>query len=262
MLIELFGYLLLGLAAGLLGGILGIGGSAVVIPVLYLIYGFGFHLSQAAAMTVNPFIAAPATWEHNRAGFIDWKAFLRCLPSGLVFIIGTAILSNYIPAIYLQIVFGLFLVWVFIDSLSKLLKKREDTNATNVRIDWWRCTVVGTITGAFSGLLGIGGGLATVPLLQKVCGLSLKTSIGTSSAIMILTTTFGALAKNLTLDGIGVDGQPINGMTALHIAVWLIPTGFIGALLGAHLCHLLPNKLVRALFLVLVAIAAVRMLIP
>ena len=50
MLIEIFGYLALGIVAGLLGGILGIGGSVVLIPVLNLIFGFGFHLSQAAAI--------------------------------------------------------------------------------------------------------------------------------------------------------------------------------------------------------------------
>ena len=262
MLIEIFGYLALGIVAGLLGGILGIGGSVVLIPVLNLIYGFSFHLSQAAAMTVNPCIAAPAAWEHSRAGYISWPIFWRCLPSGILFIISAAILSNYIPALYLQFIFGLFLIWVFIDGLAKLVRKRTEVERKDRDVNWWRCSLVGAITGAFSGLLGIGGGLATVPLLQKLCGLSLKTAIGTSSAIMILTTTCGALAKNMSLSEKIADGSTVNGLASISIAVWLIPTGIIGALIGAHLCHILPNRTVRSLFLILVAIAAIKMLVP
>ena len=67
----------LGLVAGTLGGMLGVGGSLIMIPALVMMFGregqtegFNLHLYQAAAMIVNLFVAIPATLRHRQAGAV------------------------------------------------------------------------------------------------------------------------------------------------------------------------------------------------
>ena len=73
-------YLLLGLIAGILSGLLGIGGGVIVVPVLVLLFGFSQHLAQGTtlAMMVPP-IGLLAAWMYYSKGFVDIKvAALMC----------------------------------------------------------------------------------------------------------------------------------------------------------------------------------------
>ena len=62
----------IGLVAGLLGGLLGIGGGVVMIPAIALLLGRDIHLAQAASMNVIFFVAAPAVVRHWRAGAVSY----------------------------------------------------------------------------------------------------------------------------------------------------------------------------------------------
>ena len=65
---EMLILMAIGLCAGLLGGLLGIGGSVVMIPAMSVIFGPAQHLYQGAAMIVNFFVVIPAVIQHRRAG--------------------------------------------------------------------------------------------------------------------------------------------------------------------------------------------------
>ena len=73
----------LGLVMGFFGGLLGIGGSAIMIPALVLLYSGSEnqHLFQASAMICNFFIAAPAVLSHYRAGAIQRPIVIRLIPA-------------------------------------------------------------------------------------------------------------------------------------------------------------------------------------
>ena len=103
--------------------------------------------------------------------------------------------------------------------------------------------------------------MLAVPLLQRVCRLPLRQCIATSSAAMVITAAIGAFRKNMTLPTHLTDaGDPIAIADSLLIAVCLIPTAIVGGFLGARLTHVLPLKWVRLAFLLLLALAAMRML--
>ena len=57
-----------GLGAGLMGGLLGIGGSVVMIPIIVHVVGRDQHFAQGAAMLVNVFVAIPAALRHHKGG--------------------------------------------------------------------------------------------------------------------------------------------------------------------------------------------------
>jgi uncharacterized membrane protein YfcA len=116
---------IIGFVAGLFGGLLGVGGSLIIIPGLILYMsataaGYGGstqHLLQAAAMSCNFFVATPSVLAHQKAGAIMKPVVVKLIPAALVGIIGGVALSNsgWFAAekgIYLGIGLSVFMVYV------------------------------------------------------------------------------------------------------------------------------------------------------
>ena len=255
--------LLLGLGAGIFGGLLGIGGSVIMIPVLGFILGWPFHLAQAAAMTVNPAVALTAAIRHRKAMNVSVNTMKKVLPISIICISFAAWLSNQLQAAYLEGGFGLFLVWVLWDQLEALRPKnanQENKKSGDCKATWPRASMTGGITGTTAGLLGIGGGLIQVPLLNRVCKLPLRKAIGTSSAIMFITALFGATVKDISLSEIIAESETdMHAGYAVIGAFWLIPGALMGGWIGAKLSTSMPIKAIRIVFALLVAWAAFKM---
>ena len=253
--------LLLGLVTGVLGGMLGVGGSIVMIPVLTLLLRHDTHAAQAAALTVNAFVAVPAMTRHHRAGAVRWEAVRRSLPAGLVCIVLGVAVSNLFDGERLLKVFGVFLIYVIVTDLLKVVGVQPEVTAGNPRMTWPRCTLVGGLMGFVGGVLGIGGGLVAVPLLQRLAHLPLRQCIATSSAVMCVTAVLGAAYKNATLARhVDSAGQMLTIRDSLMIAACLAPTAMLGSLIGARLTHSLPVRWIRLAFVLLLAYAAGKML--
>jgi len=258
---ETFWLLAIGLAAGLLGGMLGIGGSLVMIPLLTVFLGKNHHISQAVAMIVNLFVAAPALISHDRAKAVQWQLVGRLLPAGTTFILLGVMASNLITAERLEAIFGVFLLYVILTNVVQLKQHSDDTPVHHQRRGWAVISAVAAITGFMSGLLGIGGGLVAVPLLQRICRLPLRQSIATTAAMMCVTATVGAVLKNATLPShVDEFGLPLSINQCLMLAAYLAPTAVIGGLFGARLTHTLPLPVVRLVFIVLMLWSASDML--
>ena len=259
--------LVVGLAAGLLGGLLGIGGSIVLIPVLSLLLDKSQHLAQASAMIVNVCVAAPSALNHHRAGVVRWDVLTRMLPAGIILILVGVFISDLFTREsedVLKRIFGIFLVYVVVMNILEIAKRNgrsRDESVPAQVVSWSRCSSVGGVTGFLGGLLGIGGGVIAVPLLQRVCRLPLRQCIGTSSAAIVLTALVGAITKNITLPThVDAAGEAIRISDSLIIAAVLAPTAIVGGLIGAKLTHVLPLAWVRAVLLVLLSVAAMRLI--
>lgn len=244
----------LGLVAGTLGGLLGIGGSVIMIPtLLYFVPEMTIHLAQAIAMTVNPAVAISSSAKHHRNQNISWHTVWRVLPLSVIFISVAAWFSNSIDGAWLEFAFALFLIWVFWDQIRCFIGKspiEEESTETNGA----RYGLTGGITGTISGLLGIGGGLVQVPLLNRLCKLPIKKAIGTSSAIMFMTAVIGATIKDVSLQYSGG-----SGVSAILQAAQIIPGALIGGWIGAKLTHALPSKTIRFVFGILVVLACYKL---
>lgn len=258
---EIASLVIVGLVVGVLGGLLGIGGSVIMIPVLTLIFRHNQHLSQAAAMIVNVFVAVPSGIQHHRETAVRWDVVWRALPAGLVFIIVGVELSNTMDGKVLQRIFGAFLLYVIYMNIVKLFSKDGEPEPHEHQVAWWRCSFVGTLTGFMAGLLGIGGGVVTVPLLQRVCKLPLRQCIATSAAIMVLTAIIGAIRKNMDLDHAPVvEDVALRWQDSVVIALCFIPTAIVGGWMGAKLTHTMKIGYVRLAFILLLCWATWQML--
>lgn len=248
----------IGFAAGIIGGMIGIGGSIIMIPAMAIIFDrspwAGQHLFQAAAMIVNIAVAIPSALRHRAMGAFRMDLFRWMLPAAIVATIVGVLISNLIPGETLKQVFAVFLVYIVIDEARKILKRHEDHASANARVDAPRGFLVGGVMGLGAGLLGIGGGGLAVPLARVVCRLPVREAIGTVAAVMCVTAVFGATAKVATLESHGADWR-----VAVLIAAILSPSAVIGGHIGAGLTHRLPLRVVRVVFAVTLLIAAGRM---
>ena len=193
--------LTVGLCVGLMGGLLGLGGSIIMIPVLTIALQKDQHLAQAAAMIVNVFIALLAIARHNRAKAIRWDVMGRMIPVGTIAMIAGVLLSNQFPALTLQRVFGAFILFILIAALLRLFNSNDDESDTveSPEVTWPAVITIASTMGFVGGLLGIGGGPIAVPLLQRLGQLPLRQAIATSSAVMATTSFVGAAQKNAYL---------------------------------------------------------------
>lgn len=245
----------LGLLAGTLGGLLGIGGSVIMIPaLLFFIPNTSIHLAQAVAMTVNPAVAVSSAGKHHKNKNVSWHVALRVMPLSLLFISVAAWWSNSINGALLEFGFATFLIWVLWDQIACLLNGKSQPSIVSKPANNLRLGVTGGITGTVSGLLGIGGGLIQVPLLNRLCKLPIKQAIGTSSAIMFVTAVVGATVKDVSLHY-----SENNGFVAITQAAQIIPGALVGGWLGAKLTNVLPSKSIRAIFAVLVLLASYKL---
>lgn len=249
---------LLGLFAGLLGGLLGIGGSVIMIPGLVFLFArkpdVWQHLFQASAMAVNVAVAAPAAMRHAREGAVRPDLFKILLPAAGVAIIIGVFVSDALDPILLRRIFAGFLLYVGVVETRKFFSKDPEFVSGDARITVPRGATVGGSMGFVAGLLGVGGGVLAVPLAQQLCRIPLRQAIGASASAMVLTAFVGATLKFSTLHTHG-----LRALDALLVAIALAPTAILGSTLGASLTHRLPIDIVRAALLVIILLAAWRM---
>jgi len=250
----------LGLIAGVLGGLLGVGGSVIMIPGLTLLLGRHQHLYQAAAMIANVAVSLPAAGRHYRAGAMVPRALAWMLPAALVFVLlgvwgsNLSVFAGADGGIWLGRLLAVLLVYVIVLNVRRLVVPPVSGDGGEVPVSPGRATGVGTVMGATAGLLGVGGGSIAVPLQQVLLKLPLRACIANSSALICLSATLGAIYKNISLSQHGYGwGQ------SLTLALILAPTCVLGGHLGAALTHKLPIRQVRLAFIVLMIAAAVKM---
>jgi uncharacterized membrane protein YfcA len=259
----------IGLIAGMLGGLAGIGGSIFILPALHIVFGplaFGeptgrpeiHHMYMAAAMSVNVMVSLPATIHHHREGAVRTSLLPSLLPASIVAMVLGVVLSNRFNGESLRVVLALFLLAYCGWNLRLIARPRRRKFTGEGRIERAtrpRLIACGGVTGLVGGLLGLGGGFMLVPLFQLVCNMKLRNAIATSSAVLCVTAAIGAAVKIATL--------PQHGESMASAAVYAVlmaPTGILGALAGARLLHRIPVTTVRIIITVLIFAAATRLL--
>lgn len=276
--LELLVLTFIGLVAGALGGLLGVGGSVIMIPALTEVLGPNQHLYQAAAMIVNFFVVVPALIQHRRARAIDVAAVVRMTPLATVAVLA-GVGASELPwfsddrEAYLRGLFGVFLLMLACYDLCRMLRRTSgaapqvvpaDAGRSPIEADraspvpiytWPRLAAVALPTGLIGGLFGVGGGMVSVPLQRRVLRMPIRSSIANSAAVMLSTSLIGAVVKNAAFAAEhGSIGRP------LRIAAILIPTAILGSLYGSKLTHRLPINMVRAAFFVILTVAAIRLI--
>jgi uncharacterized membrane protein YfcA len=253
-------YAFLGMSAGLMAGMLGVGGGLLIVPVLiwlFTLQGFEYEVISHAAIGTS--LASIVTTSissasaHHRHGAVNWKVVFQL--SGGLFAGGLlgAWLASVLNTAILQLLFGLFAV-------SVGLQMFFSTQAvSNRRLPQWPVmNGVGVLIGSISGIVGIGGGSMTVPFLTWH-NLSMRQAVAISSACGLPIAVAGFIGFVAT----GWDNPAMPELSWGYIYLpALIAVAILSLLLaplGARLAHRLPVLLLKRFFAVLLVVIGIKL---
>lgn len=250
--------LTIGIFAGVLAGMFGIGGGVVIVPALIILSKFSILQANGTSLAALLLpVGILAVVSYYKAGFLSIKtsAWVSAgLVTGVAF--GT-MLALSIPNNLLKILYGVFLLyvsWNFLNPkefwykyiLKKQIVKKSNIPETEIKPNIILLIVTGIVAGVLSGMFGIGGGLIIVPVLITFLKFNTKKAVGTS---------LGALLLPVGLPGVILyqNSGNLNIYYAIPVAVGLL----IGAYIGAKVAISLPQQVVKraySIFLIVISI--------
>jgi uncharacterized membrane protein YfcA len=253
-------YAAVGAVAGVLAGLLGIGGGLVIVPMLvYCLTLQGvpgeiiMHLALGTSMASIMFTAVSSFWSHHRRGAVKWLVVQRIVLGILVGTFLGACFAAQLSTRFLKVFFVVFLYYVALQML--LGKKPKPSRQLPGRLGMFG---VGNVIGVFSSLVGIGGGTLSVPFMVW-CNIPLHQAIGTSAAIGFPIAVAGTLGY--ITGGWAAEVPPRSlGYVYLPALLGIIVTSVLTAPLGVRLAHSLPVDRLKRVFAVLLLLVATRML--
>jgi uncharacterized membrane protein YfcA len=245
----MFGYLALGAVAGFFAGLLGVGGGAIMVPVLALMFsaqgfpeGHLMHLALGTSMAAIVFTSISSLRAHHKHGAVIWP-IVRTIAPGIV--VGTLLgaqVASRVPTRPLAIFFAVFIGYVAIQMILNVKPKpsRELPGVGGM-------FAVGAGIGGISAMVAIGGGSLSVPFMTW-CNVKMHNAIGTSAAIglpIALAGTVGYL-----ISGYGATGLPEGAFGFIHLPALMacVVPSMLVAPFGAKVAHSLPVATIKKAF--------------
>jgi uncharacterized protein len=240
---EFLSLLFIGLLAGVMAGMFGIGGGIIMVPALITIMGFSIvqanGTSLAALMLPVGIFAVVTYYKNNLINIKVASFFAGGLLIGVYF---GAKIALSINVVLLKQLYGFFLLWVcwrFFDfNVIKIQRRIErKINRFEKKSPIVVLMIFGITAGVLSGLFGVGGGLIMVPVMITFMNFEPKKAIGTSLAALLLPVALpGVIAY--------YNASQLNIKFALFMALGLV----IGSIIGAKINVALPTKIIKRLY--------------
>jgi uncharacterized protein len=226
-----------GVAVGLLSGLVGIGGGVLIVPFLYFFYDrpdlFGVIVSPEARVVLahgtSLFVIMPTAVRgalaFHRSGLVAWSAVWPIGAGSVVAALGGARLAAVLPPELLKSLFGTLLILSGVQLLFRKSAPPTDVVPEAPRLSLWVTFSVGLVVGLMSALLGVGGGIIAIPMLIYLVKLDIRQVAATSIGIIGLTASSGTIGYVLT--GMGQPGLPPWSLGYVHVSAGLVM--FLGA---------------------------------
>jgi uncharacterized protein len=255
-------YTLVGVVAGILAGLLGVGGGLVIVPMLVYCfnvqgvpYGQVMHLALGTSMACIMFTSVSSFMGHHRVGAVRWN-IVRKIVLGILTgtFLGSCVASKLSTA-FLSVFFVAFLFYVAIQMILDRKPSPSRQIPGNAAMFG-----VGNVIGAVSSFVGIGGGSLSVPFMIW-CNVPGHHAIGTSAAIGFPIAIAGTIG--FIFSGWNVPNLPHLSLGYIYLPALagIVCSSMLSAPLGVRLAHRLPVKKLKQVFAVLLAVMGIRMLV-
>jgi len=255
-----------GALAGLLAGLLGIGGGVLLVPLFLFTFplvGIPQELVPHCAIGTSLAIIIPtavsSTLAHRKHGNVEWHQVAWLGIGGAVGALIGSTLAAYLPGLYLKGLFGLMQMAV----AGRMLAAGSSVPHEHVdQVAPLPLVLVGLVGGSFSAFFGIGGGVVAVPLLLFVLNLPMHRAVGNSSALIVLSASVGAISY--AGHGWGVPGLPPGsfGYVMQPVAVTIAPFTILFAHLGVKLANRTSRDKLVHIFALLLILVGLKILYP
>lgn len=254
-------YLAIGLAAGFFAGLLGIGGGAVLVPVLVFVFTAQglpgdhiMHIALGTAMATIMFTSISSMRAHHAHGAVDWSIARAIAPGILAGSFCAALAAGLISKRPLAVLFTGLAFYAATQILFDLRPRQSRELPGRGGL-----FAAGAGIGALSSLLAAGGAFLCIPFLAW-CSVPLRRAIGTAAALGLPIAIAGTLGY--VLQGLRVEGlpSPSLGYVYLPALALVVTTSMLAAPLGARVAYRLPVKRLRIIFALVLYALAIRML--
>jgi uncharacterized membrane protein YfcA len=262
MLLEIFlASLLLGVFAGLSAGLFGIGGGALIVPLLSWLFAVNLFkpelvmlMAVATSLATAVFSSAASARTHHKLGNIAWKRVYRMSPGLLLGAVSGTLLAKFISADQLRWYFIVYLLYTCQHMAISSNQPRKSVTSGYTLLDY----PVSVFIGVLSAIIGIGGGTMTVPYLMRN-GLQIKKAVAISSACAVPIAVSGSLSY--TVLGWQQVDLPEGSFGFIYWPAFLgiVLTSVFTAVIGAKWANKLPAQRLKRYFAVLLALIALKM---
>lgn len=254
-------YLLTGAIAGIMAGMLGVGGGLVIVPVLVWLFrqqgmdeSVVMHIAVGSSLATIIVTSIGAIQAHQRRGAVMWEQVKALTPGILVGALAGAAVAEQLPTEWLQRAFALFVIVVGLRmAMNTTAKGQQDMPGAPVTM------IAGGVIGTISSIVGIGGGSLTVPWLSWH-RIPMVNAVATSSACGLPIAIAGAIGFAWT--GWGKPALPefSTGYLYWPAIAGIVISSYLLTPLGARLAHQLPVTVLRRVFSFLLLIIGLRLL--
>jgi len=241
------------MAGAVLSGMFGIGGASVTTPGLRLFLGASPAIALGTTLPAAIPTAAVGGLTYGRRGLVDWYVAAYICAAGVVGAVFGALLTKWLNLHYLMIITGAIVLYVAVATIvrggrgteatpvdSEVAASEEEAEevaaAASSRQNPWLVLAIGLVTGFYSGLLGVGGGVVMVPCFIYLLKIPIKKAIGTSLIGIMVIAIPGTIVHAL----LGHISWPL----FLFLIIGVIP----GAYLGARITIRAGERLIFVLF--------------
>ncbi len=228
--------LLIGASLGFFGGVFGIGGGIIAVPLLVLGFGMEQPIAQGTALVLMAPNLLVGWWRYHQRHPMPWQAIAAIAVSAALTTWLIAHVATRMDPQVLRAIFSVFMVLLAVRLLRTARQQHHQASQDERRLNLRMLPLVGMVGGCSMGLLGIGGGLMAGPLLSGWMGQRQTTAQGLSlalvapSSVVALATYAGAHRVDWAL------GLPMALGGVLTVSA------------GVALAHRLPEKPMRLSF--------------
>lgn len=237
----------LGVVAGVLSGLFGVGGGIVLVPGLMLL-GFDQHRAHATSLAAIILTATAGLLTFAQEGALEWIAGASLIIGAQVGAVAGAAAMRRAEGDTLRRAFAVLLLLV----AGRMLLAPEGAAGPTPEVAVVTALAlagIGVVVGVLSALLGVGGGVVLVPVLALLFGFAQQVAAGTSLLVIAPTALTGALQHHR------------GGFTDWRTALVVGAGGVAGAPLGALAALSLPADMLQQIFAVLLIVLGLRMLL-
>ena len=262
LLLNVVVYALIGAFAGLMAGILGIGGGIVVVPGLVLVFQHSqliptdliMHVAAGTSLAVMILTSQSSLRAHLKLGDVLWTIFNKLWPGIVVGTILGALIATWIPTHWLKIIFAVFLFLVAIKMLTDMHVAHPESFPSK-----WINRLISFLIGLKSGLLGVGGGVLIVPYLTY-CGVGVRKIAAVSNLCTLTVAVVGTMVFMITGQHEMHSIPYSTGYIYWPAVLWVAMSSSLTAPLGARLNYTVPVKQLKYGFILILLITATNML--
>jgi uncharacterized membrane protein YfcA len=258
-----------GIAAGILSGLFGVGGGIIIVPSLITVYSFtGFnspyivHIAIATSLFTIIFTSTSSAYKHSFHKNVNWSAsIITGLASSVtVFLFSKLALS--LPGDILKKIFAAILIIVGIKMMIEKIKPGPDDEDSFVSNGFNKiyCILIGILAGIIAAFTGLGGGIFVIPLLHYVLKFPLKKAIGTSAAAIFITSVAGVISYFINTPAGANTLKYSFGMVDVISAAPIVLASIPFAQAGVYINKKTRQVVLKKLFAGLVLAVAVKML--